>query len=67
MALAPATVQCILPRLRRLATMFLRPLSAKLTRAAARPVMRRAAGDRDVPSRPSARSRGLKPAPHFSQ
>ena len=42
-------------------------VSPKLTRAAARPVMRRAAADREVPSRPSARSRGAKPAPQRLQ
>ena len=35
--------------------------SAKLTRAALTPVIRKAAGDREAPSRPRARSRGLKP------
>ena len=42
-------------------------LSAKLTMAAAWPTMRVTAGERLVPSRPRARSRGQVPAPQASQ
>lgn len=42
-------------------------LSAKLTMAAARPTMRVTAGESEVPSIPSARSRGQKPRSHAAQ
>jgi hypothetical protein len=41
--------------------------SSKLTIAAASPTIRVTAGDSEVPSRPSAWSRGQKPASHTSQ
>ena len=43
------------------------PVSAKLARAAARPVILTTPGDSDVPSMPSARSRGWKPVAQSAQ
>ena len=43
------------------------PVSAKLARAAARPVIRTTPGDSDAPSMPRVRSRGWKPVPQRAQ